>query len=69
MHSYRLRAVKNYKDAFRLIRATEIQRFNNRSYFYCVNNSINPLAITVDLSRVPPVITEGQSYIELPKEL
>jgi len=23
----------------------------------------------VDLSRVPPIVIEGQSYIELPKEL
>ena len=59
MRSYRIKAVKNYKDAFKLMRAIEIQRFNNRLYFYYVNNSINPLAITVDLSRVPPVITEG----------
>ena len=59
MHSYRLRAIKNYKDAFRLIHAIEIQRFNNRSYFYYVNNGIDPLAVTVDLNRVPPIITEG----------
>jgi len=59
MHSYRLRAVKNYKDAFKLMRATEMERFNSRSYFYCINNRIDPLAITVDLSRVPPVVTKG----------
>ena len=59
MYFYRFRAVKNYKNIFKLIRTIEIQRFNNRLYFYYVNNSINPLAITVDLSRVPPVITEG----------
>jgi len=59
MHSYRLRAIKNYKDAFKLICATKMERFNSRSYFYCINNRINPLAITVDLSRVPPVIVEG----------
>jgi len=59
MHFYRFRAVKNYKDTFRLIRTTKIERFNSRSYFYCINNGINPLAITVDLSRVPPVIIEG----------
>ena len=69
MHSYCLRAIKNYKDAFKLIYTTKIERFNSRSYFYCVNNRINPLTITVDLSRVPLVIIEGQSYIELPKEL
>jgi len=49
--------------------ATKIERFNSRSYFYCINNGINPLAITVDLSRVPLVIIEGQSYTELLKEL
>jgi len=59
MHSYRLRAVKNYKDVFKLIRATKIERFNSRFYFYCINNRIDPLAITVDLSRVPLVIIEG----------
>ena len=51
------------------MRATEKKRFNSRLYFYCVNNRINPLTVTVDLSRVPPIIIKGQSYIELPKEL
>jgi hypothetical protein len=51
------------------MRATEIKRFDSRLYFYYVNNRINPLTIAVDLSRVPLVIIEGQSYIELPKEL
>ena len=69
MYSYRLRAVKNYKDTFKLMRATEMERFNSCSYFYYVNNGINPLTITVDLSRLPLVIIEGQSYTELPKEL
>ena len=59
MHFYRLRAVKNYKDAFKLIYTTEIERFNSRSYFYYVNSRINPLTITVDLSRLPLVIIEG----------
>ena len=59
MHSYRLKAVKNYKDAFKLMRATEMERFNSRSYFYYVDNRINPLTITVDLSRLPLVIIEG----------
>ena len=59
MYSYRLRAVENYKDAFKLIRATKIERFNSRSYFYYVNSGINPLTITVDLSRLPLVIIEG----------
>ena len=59
MHSYRLKAVKNYKNVFKLMRATKIERFNSRSYFYYINNRINPLTITVDLSRLPPVIIEG----------
>ena len=69
MYSYCYKAIKNYKDAFKLIRATKKKRFNSRLYFYYVNNRINPLTVAVDLSRVPPVIIEGQSYIELPKEL
>ena len=59
MYFYRLRAVENYKDAFKLIRTTKIQRFNSRSYFYCVNSRINPLTVTVDLSRIPPIVIEG----------
>ena len=51
------------------MRAAKIERFNSRLYFYYVNNRINPLTITVDLSRVPPIIAEGQSHAELPKEL
>ena len=69
MHFYYLRAVKNYKDAFQLIHATKIERFNSRLYFYYINNGINPLTVTVDLSRVPLIVAEGQSYVELPKEL
>ena len=69
MYSYRLRAIKNYKDAFKLMRATKMERFNSRSYFYYVDSRINSLTIKVDLSRLPLVIIEGQSYIELPKEL
>jgi len=59
MHSYHFRAVKNYKDAFKLIRVTKIECFNSCFYFYYINNRIDPLAIIVDLSRVPPVIIEG----------
>jgi len=59
MYSYCLRAVKNYKDAFKLIYTTKMERFNSRFYFYYINNRINPLAIIVDLSRVPLVIIEG----------
>ena len=69
MYSYYLKAVRNYKDIFKLIRATKKKRFNSRLYFYYVDNRINSLTIAVDLSRVPPIIIEGQSYIELPKEL
>ena len=59
MHFYRLKAVKNYKDIFKLMRATEKKRFNSRLYFYYINNRINPLVVVVDLSRVPLVIIEG----------
>ena len=69
MHFYHLRAVKNYKNAFKLIYATKIKRFNSRSYFYCVDNGINPLTITVNSSKLPPVVTKGQNHTELPKEL
>ena len=41
------------------MRVTKIEHFNSRSYFYCVNNEINPLTVTVDLSKLLPVITEG----------
>ena len=51
------------------MRATKMERFNSRSYFYCVNSRINPLTVTVDLSRLPLVVIKGQSYTELPKEL
>jgi len=59
MHSYRLRAIKNYKYAFKLMYAIKMKHFNSCSYFYCINNKINPLTITVDLSKVPLVIIEG----------
>jgi len=59
MHSYYLRAVKNYKDAFQLMRITKIKRFNSRLYFYCVNHGINPLTIIVDPSIMSPIIVEG----------
>ena len=59
MHSYYLRAVKNYKDVFKLIRATKMERFNSYSYFYYIANGINPLTIIVDLSRLPLVIIKG----------
>ena len=69
MHSYCCKAVENYKDAFKLMRATKKKRFNSRSYFYYINNGIDPLVVAVDLSRVPLVVAEGQSYVELPEEL
>jgi len=69
MHSYYFRAVKNYKDAFQLIYATEMRRFDSCLYFYCVDNGIDPLTITVDPSRVPLIVAEGQSHVELPEEL
>ena len=69
MYSYCFRAVKNYKEAFQFIHTTKMEHFNSRSYFYCINNRINPLTIAVDLSRVPPVVVKGQNYTELLKEL
>jgi hypothetical protein len=54
---------------FKLIRATEKKRFDSYLYFYCVDNRIDPLTVAVNLSRVPPIVIEGQSYTELPKEL
>ena len=69
MYSYRLKAAENYKDAFKLMRATEMERFNSRSYFYCVDNGIDPATVAVDPSKVPPIVEEGQSHAELPEEL
>ena len=43
--------------------------YNSNVSAYYINNGIDPLAVIVDLSRVPPIIKEGQNYIELPKEL
>ena len=59
MYFYRFKAVKNYKDVFKLIYAIEIDRFNSCLYFYYINNGINPLTILVDLSRVPPIAKKG----------
>ena len=36
-----------------------MERFNSHSYFYYINNRINPLIVIVDLSKLPPIITEG----------
>ena len=69
MHFYYFRAIKNYKNAFKLIYITKIEHFNSYFYFYYINNKINPLTITVDLNKLPLIITEGQSYIELSEEL
>ena len=46
-----------------------MKHFNSRFYFYYINNRFNPLTVTVDLSKLLLIITEGQSYIELLKEL
>ena len=59
MYSYRYKAVENYKDVFKLMRATKKKRFNSRLYFYYINNRINPLVVAVDLSRVPLIVIEG----------
>ena len=69
MHSYHLKAVKNYKDIFQLIYTTKIRCFNSHSYFYCIDNGIDPSTVAVDPSRVPPIVAEGQSHIELPEKL
>ena len=36
-----------------------MESFNSRSYFYYINNGINPLTITVDLSWIYFIIEEG----------
>ena len=69
MYFYCLKAAKNYKDIFKLMHIIKIDCFNSRLYFYYIDNRINLLTVIVDLSKVPPIIKEGQSYIELPKEL
>ena len=69
MHFYRYKAIENYKNMFKLIYTTKKKHFNSHLYFYYINNRINPLIVVVDLSRVHPIIIEGQSYTELPKEL
>jgi hypothetical protein len=69
MYFYRFKAAKNYKNIFKLIHTTEIDRFNSCLYFYCVDNGINPLTISVNLSRVLPITEKGQSHTELLKEL
>jgi len=51
------------------MRAIEIKHFNSCLYFYYINNKINPLAITVNLNKIPLIIKEGQSYIKLLKKL
>ena len=42
-----------------------MEHFNSCSYFYYINNGIDSLTIIVDLSKLPFIITEGQSYAEL----
>jgi len=41
------------------MRATKMERFNSRLYFYCVNRGINFITVAVELSVVPPVVAEG----------
>ena len=69
MHFYHLKAAENYKNAFKLIHATKIKCFNSCLYFYCIDQGVNPSAITANLSKVPPIIKKGQSHAELPEEL
>ena len=35
-----------------------MEHFNSRSYFYCVDNKINSLTVTVDLSKLLPIIAK-----------
>ena len=69
MHFYYFRAIKNYKNVFKLIYITKIKRFNSRFYFYCIDNGINPLTVMVDPNKLLPVITKRQSHVELLEEL
>jgi len=41
------------------MRATKMERFNSRLYFYYVDNGIDPSTVAVDLSKVSPVVAEG----------
>jgi len=58
MYFYCFKAAKNYKDIFKLMRAAEIEHFNNYLYLYYINNRINPLTVIVNLSKVPFIIKE-----------
>ena len=69
MYFYCFKAAKNYKDAFKLIYIIKIDCFNSCLYFYYINNGIDLLTVIVNLSRVPSIIKEEQSHMELPKEL
>ena len=46
-----------------------MERFNSCFYFYSIDNRINLLTVIVDLSRLPPIVIEGQSHTELLEEL
>jgi len=59
MYFYCLKATKNYKDIFKLMRAVEIKHFNKKNYFYYIDNGINPLTIIVNLNKVLSIIKEG----------
>ncbi len=59
MYFYCFKAVKNYKNIFKLIYMTKIKRFNSHSYFYCIDQRINLLVIIINLSRVPFIVKEG----------
>jgi len=41
------------------MRIAEIKHFNSYLYFYYINNIINLLTVTVDLSKMPFIIKEG----------
>ena len=58
MYFYYFKAIKNYKNIFKLMCVAEITHFNSYLYFYYINNRINPLTIIVDLNKVPSIIKE-----------
>ena len=46
-----------------------MERFNSCSYFYYIDNGIDPSTIMVDLSRLLSVVAKGQSHVKLLEKL
>ena len=42
------------------MRTAEIERFNNRLYFYYINNRINPLTVIVNLNKMPLLLRKDK---------